>query len=208
MNISLSMLWGLLMDREAWYAEVHGVTKSRTQLGDWSELKTTISQNQNQPGFVLFANFQFPFPTMAISSCQCDIQEVAFRSTAHKHLWREVYNSTTEEWKLGPCVREGVWFLVILFFFFFWDLWLWIFFWHFFFKFYFIFKLYITVLVLPNIKMNPPQVYMYSPSWTLLPPPSPFHPSLRKKGYHPAMTSSVIPFSSCPHPSQHQGLFQ
>ena len=45
------------------------------------------------------------------------------------------------------------------------------------FKFYFIFKLYITVLVLPNIKMNPPQVYMCSPSWTLLPPPSPFHPS-------------------------------
>ena len=29
-----------------------------------------------------------------------------------------------------------------------------------FFKFYFIFKLYIIVLVLPNIKMNPPQVYM------------------------------------------------
>ena len=34
----------------------------------------------------------------------------------------------------------------------------------FFFNFYFIFKLYITVLVLPNIKMNPPQVYMCSPS--------------------------------------------
>ena len=46
-----------------------------------------------------------------------------------------------------------------------------------FFKFYFIFKLYNIVLVLPNIKMNPPQVYMCSPSWTLLPPPSPFHPS-------------------------------
>ena len=39
-----------------------------------------------------------------------------------------------------------------------------------FFKFYFIFKLYIIVLVLPNIKMNPPQAYMCSPSWTLLPP--------------------------------------
>ena len=36
-----------------------------------------------------------------------------------------------------------------------------IFFYHFF-KFYFIFKLYIIVLVLPNIKMNPPQVYMCS----------------------------------------------
>ena len=47
----------------------------------------------------------------------------------------------------------------------------------FFFKFYFIFKLYIIVLVLPNIKMNPLQVYMCSPSWTHLPPPSPYHPS-------------------------------
>ena len=47
----------------------------------------------------------------------------------------------------------------------------------FFLKFYFIFKLYIIVLVLPNIKMNPSQVYMCSPSWTLLPPPSPYHPS-------------------------------
>ena len=45
------------------------------------------------------------------------------------------------------------------------------------FLFYFIFKLYIIVLVLPNIKMNPPQVYMCSLSWTLLPPPSPYHPS-------------------------------
>ena len=34
----------------------------------------------------------------------------------------------------------------------------WLFFFLFFFKFYFIFKLYITVLVFPNIKMNPPQV--------------------------------------------------
>ena len=47
----------------------------------------------------------------------------------------------------------------------------------FFFFFNFIFKLYIIVLVLPNIKMNPPQLYMCSPSWTLLPPPSPYHPS-------------------------------
>ena len=47
----------------------------------------------------------------------------------------------------------------------------------FFFKFYFIFKLYNIVLVLPNVEMDPPQVYMCSPSWTLLPPPSPYHSS-------------------------------
>jgi len=32
-------------------------------------------------------------------------------------------------------------------------------------------------LVLPYINMHPPQVYTCSPSWTLLPPPSPYHPS-------------------------------
>ena len=50
-------------------------------------------------------------------------------------------------------------------------------FFFFLFKFYFIFKLYNIVLVLPNIEMNPPQVYICSPSWTLLPLPSPYHPS-------------------------------
>ena len=44
-------------------------------------------------------------------------------------------------------------------------------------KFYFIFKLYNIVLVLPNREMNPPQVYLCSASWTLLPPPSPYPPS-------------------------------
>ena len=43
MHLSLSELWELVMDREAWRAVIHGVTKSQTQLSDWTENWTELN---------------------------------------------------------------------------------------------------------------------------------------------------------------------
>ena len=49
MDMSLSRLWELVMDKEAWSAAVHGVTKSRTQLKRLS----TARQDPDQPDWAL-----------------------------------------------------------------------------------------------------------------------------------------------------------
>ena len=42
MNMNLGKLWEMVRDREAWHAAVHGVTKSKTRLGDWTT--TTLNK--------------------------------------------------------------------------------------------------------------------------------------------------------------------
>ena len=42
MDMNLSKIWKLVMNREAWRAAVHGVTSSRTWLGDWTESESRI----------------------------------------------------------------------------------------------------------------------------------------------------------------------
>ena len=52
MDMGLGRLWQLVMDREAWHAVVHGVTKSRTQLSNWTELNWTDGTRCHELSFL------------------------------------------------------------------------------------------------------------------------------------------------------------
>ena len=56
-DMGLGGLRELVMDREAWRAEIHGVSKSRTQLSDWTELN--------------WEPYKHPFPCMSVTLSLC-----------------------------------------------------------------------------------------------------------------------------------------
>ena len=58
MDMSLSKLWELEMDREAWHAAIQGVGKSQTQLSDGTELRPLAGKKREDRGDYLHMGFQ------------------------------------------------------------------------------------------------------------------------------------------------------
>ena len=54
MDMSLCQFWELVLDREAWHASVHGVTKSWTQLSNWTELRSLWQCNLKRAAWHLY----------------------------------------------------------------------------------------------------------------------------------------------------------
>ena len=60
MDVSLSELQEMVMDREAWSAVIHGVAMSRTRLSDWTELIPVFMLPPNSPG-IFFPDYFLTF---------------------------------------------------------------------------------------------------------------------------------------------------
>ena len=74
-DMSLSELWELVLDREAWRAAIHGVTKSRTRLSDWTELNWTESMVSKAGVRVISSIFFISFLRKNLRDKKCPSQK-------------------------------------------------------------------------------------------------------------------------------------